>query len=316
MSKVKIIEKGTRNNQVDTIKGILIFIIVIVHVHEESLRPFILTNIATFYLSIFFLISGFFSKKKDFVQIIFLLFCIIFYNLFISPSHTLIILSSNFRNISWFLQCLVFYKIIFYFLSLKRKILIIGLSVVISTLGVFLKENLFQLQRFFLYLPYFTIGYYTNKNIFYKKISSNLSILLFIIVLSNTTILSFLALNHNCISILAGSKNIYNYNCIFFFSVKIIQFINTFSIFYLLIKWINNHNNIFTKFGNKSLIIYLFHLRFIFLSKLIESINTNIFFLQPLLYIILSFLICLLLSQPIISKIFYFLPKKMGLVKA
>lgn len=205
-------------NWIDLAKGIGIILVLIGH---SKFLPITLKNyIYSFHMPLFFILSGYvFSNKynfKDFLKkkvktILFpYLFFFVIYFLFFSFKDLYLGVHHIFNNFIglffqlngyvyaiWFLICLFFTQIIFYFVIMLTKnnllkICVISLCIAITGIIYFKMINahlIWQLQILFTSIPFFALGYLlktTNllnrmHNILYPTFFVVLSIILFLI---------------------------------------------------------------------------------------------------------------------------------------
>ena len=169
----------TRIWELDNIKTILIFLVVLGHLFElknTGVINYLYIVIYFFHMPAFIFCSGYLSKpknKKPIIKflIIYLIFETIYYFFYTYALE---------RNVTldyftpywtlWYLVALVAWNILLIFLDTnnpKRQIITIVLSLIIGVLiGYVSKTDLtiFSISRIFVYLPFFLAGYYLKNN--------------------------------------------------------------------------------------------------------------------------------------------------------
>lgn len=167
----------------DTLKVVLIFLVVLGHTvthysEKGSLDCATYNWIFSFHMPLFIFISGRFSHVKDnhkyllgILRIVetYVVFQIIRYflaqrlgqteanlNIFLFAQYAL-----------WYLQCLVWWRLLVFIVSEKRmndhKLLIITLSILLAITFGFTPLRLFSIQRTFAFLPFFLLGYFSSS---------------------------------------------------------------------------------------------------------------------------------------------------------
>lgn len=169
MSKVRIWE-------LDNIKAILIFLVVLGHLFELNNTgniKFLYTVIYFFHMPAFIFCSGYLSKPKNKKAITkFLLIYLIFQTVYYFFYTYILEEDVNLNYFSpywtlWYLVALIIWNILLLFLDTnnnKKQILILAISVVIGLLIGYVDDNTNYIQRIFVYLPFFLSGYYLKKN--------------------------------------------------------------------------------------------------------------------------------------------------------
>jgi len=195
----------------DSIKFILIILVIYGHMLEsnrtESLNSEIYACIYLFYMPLFILISGYFSKKyieiDSFWKSEFRLFEVLLIFHIFSIIYKWLILDSNIGLAdivipgfgSWYLLSLIYWRALLQFIPQKviESRWLIMICVMASLLGGFIPlGGVLSIQRTFTFLPFFFLGYIINRRNILSKITlkypSNIVIL--IIGISLTIILN------------------------------------------------------------------------------------------------------------------------------
>ncbi len=172
-----------RSTYWDTIKAILIFLVVLGHT-GTAMGNNNLSVIYAFHMPLFLLVSGFFAKKKPVnnfrggvikLLIIYLLFhfmylildCVIGVNIdlnrILTPSFSL-----------WYILALLYYKVVIQYVPqrvLRHTGTVLLLSFIISIGAGFIPlGSQLSFQRACTFFPFFMIGYYVNQNGWFLKI--------------------------------------------------------------------------------------------------------------------------------------------------
>lgn len=292
----------------DNIKALLIFSVVLGHLlisftYDTCNSAKILSAfIYSFHMPLFFIISGYFSKndinKKTIIKLV-LIFLIM--NISFSIYDYLIIGRFELFKLkyaSWFILLLLIYRLFvkskkIKSLALEKTKEFLLLAFFISIFIPFINTNLFILRIFENFI-YFIFGYLLNNKKINIKVDNNyLSVLFFFLLLINLYIgIS----NMNNISLFFGSSYTNKIDLL----TKTILIISNISIFLILQKIIiNKEIPIITNIGRNSLIIYMIHR--------IPTLLLGTIFIPDrkavvLLHIVLSIIMCIILSSKYIVK--------------
>ena len=261
-----------RDLKLDTLKGILIILVVFGHIIERTngdggIGNKIYEYIYIFHMPLFIFISGFLTKPKDSFKsygksIAFILLpCCIFHCI-----HVVGLLLSGYsfdRQFClipswtlWFLVSLAYWRtFIQFFPNLLNKYPLISFctSIIISLIcGLLPGGSIFAIQRTMHFLPFFLLGYYIGNGI-YTSISIPKPLALGSLLVIGLLVL-FNIMPHDSISLLYGSIP-YGYDRIIPKAYLLLcSFIMTFSIYNLC-----EENLFFARIGKDSLIYYLYH---------------------------------------------------------
>jgi fucose 4-O-acetylase-like acetyltransferase len=179
-----------RNNFFDSLKFILIFLVVLGHVmeyeiYENHLRLTVFSFIYTFHMPLFIFISGYFSKnltwekyKKSFASlaltyVVFQIYYLILSHMSGSPFDLKEAILVP-KNVLWYILGLLFWRFFFCFIP-KLKIpfpLLLIISILISIASCFYNSSN-VLLKFIHFFPFFIAGYYCSSNIIEKIRSWN-----------------------------------------------------------------------------------------------------------------------------------------------
>lgn len=313
------IEMKKRNQIIDLIKGIGIFLVVLGHNNT------ILTNfIYSFHMPLFFIASGLLYKEiKDYrifvlnkinsILIPYYLFSILLCGFYITIGRNIgkskienipikesligIFYGTNVKNFSymdwgplWFMLCLFLVVNIYYFISKKNvyKIITINIILLIINRILALKVNImlpWSFQTALIAINFFSFGSLLNIE---KRIKKNY---LYIIIPFTGTLLYIYHNNHT----FSMASNRYD-NLFVFYLSSITGFFTVLEISKILtkVKWISK---ILSYLGKNSLIIYAFHFRALTLIKFC-AIILKMEFLEGkiylgILYSIIQILICI-----------------------
>lgn len=170
-----------RNNFFDSLKFILIVLVVLGHVmeygiYEDHFRLSIFSFIYTFHMPLFIFISGYFSKnitwekyKKSFLSL-FLVYVVFqaYYVLFESFLHAKFDLMNVLlvpRSVLWYILGLLLWRFLFCFIP-KLKIpfpLLLTISIAVAVASCFYHSSSLAL-KFIHFFPFFIIGYYCSSD--------------------------------------------------------------------------------------------------------------------------------------------------------
>lgn len=174
---------GTRDTYFDSIKGLLIFLVVIGHALETDLSTRMTSNIYDFiylfHMPLFILISGYFTKTNDKEKFwkgilklfkLFILFDILHYVATFSYPHSIEQLLTPGWSL-WYLLSLIYFRIIVFFVDNQKKLnahIFIICSMIVSISAGFIPfigrpGDPLSLSRTFFFFPFFLMGYYSEK---------------------------------------------------------------------------------------------------------------------------------------------------------
>lgn len=302
------LKETKRNYLFDNLKVLLIFLVVFGHslenyIDKNTILRSIYFFIFMFHMPLFIYVSGYFSKtigncRKN--AVVDLLIPFVFFNIVWYAS----IGNFNFPIYYagwtlWYLLSLFFWR--FFLKDIIKIKWVLGLSIVLGlSVGALDKYmDLLSFSRTFAFLPFFLLGYYSNKTIINKinKFSKIISILGLISIGS----FAFLINKYEIIDY----KFLYMSQSYKSFGLGIFQGVLLRALFYILalvisifiINLISIKKMNLSKLGGKTLIIYLGHIYLIRLFyNLLPGFNSTIDDLISI--IIISIIICAILSMP------------------
>lgn len=283
-----------RKVNIDNLKGVLIFLVVLGHTLYSYIYVNNVTNlkivnfIYIFHMPLFMMISGYLTSKnvtKD--KIIKLLLLFLFMNFSFTIYDYIYNNEFNFFLInysSWYVLLIAIYRLLF---TNRIKRIVenhIILSIVITFLFAIIIgfiDTEITILRLFEYLFFYLIGYILRiKNI---KVSKHISIILMFTILIMYFVISNIGLSLN---FYMG----YSYNNMFEIFIRILTYLLNVILFVLLLNIVTNKKvPLITKFGKNSLYIYVFHR--------IPTLLFDYYMNKNLLFVLLfSLVICLILS--------------------
>lgn len=301
-----------RNSSIDSLKGVLIIFVILGHwleygfVHETN--RVIFNYIYLFHMPLFILISGYFSKKTDFItfrrKILSLVeVYLVVQLLYIASS---IFLQGKSYNLSilytpnaaaWYLFSLISWRTLLQFIPDKwlynKSFLYVSVILSIMSGYIPLSNNEFSLLRTLTFLPFFMLGFELKHNRIQKKYSPNwfnfFVLLLFLGVM-------ILIGNKDLSVILYGKYPFYNqvFNPLIMMALRIVFLVVA---YIMSIKILLLHTYIHTSalefIGKNSLIFYIYHI--IFLRLLVLIIRKMDFPMEfPFMIMYCIFTLCLL----------------------
>lgn len=260
-----------RNLRIDSVKGILLILVILGHVIEKtdnsSFSQKLYDFIYIFHMPLFIYISGYLTKKKDDFKAFFvgLTSILVPYAIFQSIHVAAMLLqgeSLSLRHIFipcwtlWYLLSLAYWKIgvqLFANILHKAPLLFLAISVIFSLIcGGIPHGQALSIQRTFHFLPFFLLGYYNGRGLLPSiQFRKPISVLIICIV---ATIVIIGLVPHDTRWLLYGSLG-YGHDRILAKSyLMICSFAVTFS-FYSLVR----ENRIFVSIGRDSIVFYLYH---------------------------------------------------------
>ena len=167
-----------RNTKLDSVKTVLIFGVVLEHMLQSrdpgvlnSINVAVKTALLPFLMPLFVLISGYFcntkcSKETLFKKVLELLATYIVFQLIrtvltgkygldavLSPRYTL-----------WYLLCLIYWRIVVYFLSRCLSLnAVLIFSLIVSLCSGYIHSDVLSIQRACSFFPFFVLGYYLHN---------------------------------------------------------------------------------------------------------------------------------------------------------
>ncbi|QIC11982.1 acyltransferase family protein [Morganella morganii] len=308
-----------RNYGIDNAKSILIFLVVLGHLIEEtiqrsSLSMSIFSFIYSFHMPAFVMLSGVFfngttNYKKTYNDIVvpFLVYSVIYEFLLYYMHGEISFYTKNAYPIwiMWYLCSLAIWRVITpLFLKLRNPITI---SIIISLLAFNLNVNgyTFGFLRTLYFLPFFLFGFIYKEKILSPYPTSMKLLCIFIFFIISIT-LSKIDIN---ISYFFGGRELMsigdrflqgNFTRIFVMSTSLILSI-------LFIKSITSKRMLITNIGSRTMSIYLAHGLIIKIIIYFNLINAAIVFLNPIELLIasvfVSFLIIITTSHRLLTRI-------------
>ncbi|MDR0971078.1 MAG: acyltransferase family protein [Bacteroidales bacterium] len=318
-----------RDKYIDTLKFVLIFLVVLGHVIapyiDDPINRTAKNFIFLFHMPLFIFISGYFSKTTDYTKFkksILRLFetLLIFQLIYRMPD--IINLSFSWQDLItprwtlWYLLSLIFWKIfVFYIPKNIKYINVIWVSILCSLLVGFIPvDYTLSFQRTFVFLPFFILGYYSDKLVF-DKIKSIPKLIPYTILIA--TIALFYLVGEDFSPIMSGSNSYY-------FNPVSVQLSFLFRLLFLLFAFVLSISVInivptltkISALGKDTLLYYLYHgFAVILLNKMVDIFHIPTNFLALLIYATIIMLGIFVLSKFKISSILlnpisYFLKKQ------
>lgn len=325
--------------KLSNIKGLLIFLVVFGHLLAPYQDKFngIYLFIYSFHMPLFILVTGYFAKRitpKKIINLV-LLYLIFqtLYRIFLyylkSKDHFKLLFELPYYHL-WFLVSLTFWYGIAYMaqkLSINNRykvllVIILFLIGVVSRLYAEPVVNWLQsyntkydtytlsYQRTLTFLPFFFIGLFLTKDQM-QKLYHQLKNRRWVSVITITLVFIYFmqVTNTNMENILKGSYGLNELKgplwpntlrIIMCYSIAIL-------LCYMLLNLISSRRSILTKWGNRTMPVFLFH---IFITRIIKDIDSlytlSSWILFPLL-LVASILIVVVLSSELFMKYSYYL---------
>ena len=311
-----------RNYLFDNLKVLLIFLVVVGHSLEKyidnslALRS-IYFFIFMFHMPLFIYVSGYFSKtigsyRKNAIKDLllpFILFNIIWY---ISVGDFTFPLYYAGWTL-WYLISLFFWR--FFLKDIIKVKYILLLSIILGLIVGFSNKymDFLSFSRTIAFLPFFLLGYYSNSSTInkikkYSKAKSILGLITFVV-------LAFLITKYGNINYkflyMSESYTSSGFGMLQGIILRALFYVFAILVSVFIINLVSSKKLNLSKIGGATLIIYLGHIYLIrFFSTLIPA------FISPLLnlciIIISSFLICWVLSLPILFHVYKYVSAKIN----
>lgn len=295
--------------KISNVKGILIFLVVFGHFIEIYKSEYyeLFVFIYSFHMPLFILISGYLAKRMRVGKIMNL---ILLYLIFQTFFNLVLYLTGDYDSLQftygtphyhlWYIVSLGFWYGITLIID-KLKLNTVGKWVIFITIfatsylsrwytdaivdivrGYYDNFSSYTLsyQRTLSFMPFFFLGYFLNKKwltLFYNSIKNRLITLVLLII---TMLITFLYVesSYGIESVFRGSFGIRWYlddgDGFSIYLLKVtIHYMLAFGVCYLLFNLISSEENIFTRWGDRSLSIFLFHPVFIFIIRQTTFMN-------------------------------------------
>lgn len=288
----------TKDVKYSNVKGLLIFLVVLGHlllIVRGGMEPLILL-IYSFHMPAFIFLNGFFAKNVNWKKVLNLLLLYIifqsFYAIITYLTHYGELFSFRFTTPIfhvWYLVSLVCFYVVAILLHKIGKYriwsLLIVATILIFSVGIrcwateFLVENptissqFLSIQRTFVFFPFFLLGFYINKAVMnkggtmlgafkFKTLLSSVLILIILYVLSSNPI-RFENAFYGFLPANTFSSSISQ-----FLKIEFQQYVIACTMIIILAMVVNNRESTLTKWGDNSLVIFLFHPLLFFIIRM------------------------------------------------
>lgn len=320
-----------KNIKISNLKGVLIFLVVFGHFIEIYDKEYyeLFVFIYSFHMPLFIFISGYLAKRMNIKKIINLVLLYVVFQSFFS-----IILyftgdlplqfsygTPHFHL--WYIVSLGFwYGLVWLISKLKPNIIFKTMTfialILVSLLSRWYIDDITEgiqqyydnfssytlsIQRTLSFLPFFFLGFFMNEN-WFNKISYSINNRLALIVLFVTSVfvvVYFVQETRGLESIFRGSFGYKHYmeegTFIKYFLFLIIAYTISFWLCYLITNLTTSENNIFTKWGDNSLTIFLFHPVFIFVIRQTNFMDKWTPMVKLSLYLCVAVLVTIFLAS-------------------
>jgi fucose 4-O-acetylase-like acetyltransferase len=292
---------ASRSVYIDTIKGILIILVVFGHFLETTFEcpiDCLIRNIIySFHMPLFVFLSGYLTPSEDDRIIRGIKKAAILYIVFQTIE---LILHGDFSIRGfltpywhlWYIWCVLFWRIGIYFFKgyLTNKTIIIASCFIVGfAIGFVPRNSTLAIQRIFAFLPYFMLGYF-SKGKQLKEGISKLDIKWFILCLL-CLVPIMIYKGQNYFFILTNSMS-FEWSKLNMFG-RISAYIIGISFSVIILRF-TKENNILSKIGKDSLIIYLLHAEFVLIVRYFQVLPRNPF--MYIIYTIVTITVLMLLS--------------------
>ncbi len=227
----KISSTPARDDYIDALKGLLIFLVVYGHILEGntpdgSVNCAVRTFIYLFHMPLFIFLSGMFSRVKSKERYLLSIIRLMETYAIFQLIHYVIPLPKNHGPISfnnyitfptwtmWYILSLVSWRLIIYFLGEARlnnnKIKTMCIAIFISLAGGFIPVGYeLSLQRTMCFWPFFMAGYYLNPDSV-KKVIKKVPLWLAAIICAGALAVLYFVLGKSLGHVIYGSHNYYS----------------------------------------------------------------------------------------------------------
>ena len=324
--------------KLSNIKGLLIFLVVFGHLIGNYKRDFdnLYLVIYSFHMPLFVFVSGYFAKKASFKKawnfiLLYLIFQPLFryFLVFLNPERTFNLkLEVPYYHL-WYLVSMAIWYLLYIVVeksplkNVNKTVLVVG-CFILGISSKFISESIVDLlknydtdfysytlsyQRTLSFLPFFFLGVYMTKEKMQKLYQSLKAKKVVTVIALVSTYLYFLfdgATNKE--EILKGSYGVYEMkgSLIPIGIDVLIGYVIALALCYILLNVISNKEGMLTKWGDKSLPIFLFHTFFIMITKkLIFLKELNPWVLLALLFVEAIIIVSVLSSDWFGKRTFY-----------
>jgi len=319
--------KQQRDYRIDSIKGIMIFLVVFGHCigqistisTDTTWLKYIVRFIFSFHMPVFVFISGYFSSSNSGKNAISrYLIPYVLANALFGLLSSLVNSQFSFSGADpfspqwtfWYLLSLFFWKVLLSSV-LEWKYPLPTMIIVALITGIFSADYFLSLSRTIVFFPYFIGGYLVRNadagNTWKKHFNKRNSILLFVIV---ETIVAFLAYkNVNGLTFqLCRSYRTMNQSIPTGILLRLFTYVAGTAGIIFFFSIIPNKKNYLSTLGKYSLTVYLAHSFCIkFLSKLIQLGSPTLIFLSSML---ITIIICIIFGNKIVSNAYHLVMSK------
>ncbi|NMM62615.1 acyltransferase family protein [Clostridium sp. P21] len=313
--------KKHRNYYFDNLKLLLIILVVMGHVIEPLIGSYknvkeLYMFIYSFHMPLFIFVSGYFSKnvndtKKFFPKINKIIVPYIIFQLLYSIFNIYVLKTQNFKItfaypywVMWYLLSLFMWTIILpYFSKIKYSILIALVVSIVSgyddNIGYYL-----SLSRTITFFPYFLMGYFCKKEYIYaarvyiKKMYAvfGLSVIWLFIYLMNSKI------DYRWFYGSYSYSQLNGFGCPKFITEMLVYVLAVIASV-CIVALIPNKKLFFTKFGSRTMSVYIFHGFIVKLLVKYNFFNHISSFTSEILVVLISLLIVVMLSSKKINEV-------------
>ncbi|WP_347005694.1 acyltransferase family protein [Enterococcus avium] len=271
----------SRDNQIDNIKGLLIFLVVFGHMLLVTSKQdnSLLTLIYSFHMPAFIFLNGFFSKKADMKRVVlygslFLVFQIM-YIIVAKVANYPWLPSSNIFFIPvfhiWYLlslSCWYFISVMINKFSINRRIILIVsilTALLIRYTNLSIDGNFLSYLRTIVFAPFFIIGFYVTKDDLSKLRNtakrSRVPFLLILFLLLGLNYWYFAPRSGVWMKLFYGYVNFssLNQNAFIFLIKEIVQYCIAGMFIILLLVLVTKRKGLLNYLGKHTLYIFIFH---------------------------------------------------------
>lgn len=308
-----------RINKYDNLKGIAIFLVVLMHLDfMGSLDSFITKFLILISMPLFFFASGYFSKiapdqpikafRRLFIPYILFIIITNLFNFALSgtPIITKDMFVSN-LNIFWFLIALFFMKMMLPIVDKFKYPLLTSIACALLIGFIDINASILGITRTVIYFPIFLLGFYYNdyKNKLKTEYTKYVElfkkydkiIIIFSLIFIIATVYGISGTLHFLF------KNCYNGNLLYEL-IKRVLIITSEILVVLLLNWfMTNRKSFMTKWGVNSMAVYILHY---YVQLYLRTVMPNIFAGKEYLFIpfilIASFVVTIILSRDVVTK--------------
>ena len=326
----------------DNLKFILILLVVVGHVAwcqlDVGYVNAIYLFIYLFHMPLFIFITGLFAKKMEdengrfrlnkvinyFVLYLIFKISIFVFNRFILHQEINLYLFTEFEAPWYILACAIWLSTTYLVKNVKPKFMLIFSIILALIIGYDINvQNTFALSRVIAFYPFYLLGYYLSKDTLTKFINKihnrKFQVASAIILIICFGLMVLFENNFTVFKPFLTASYPYNFklplnlNLLFYPFLRLLFMIIAVGLSILVMSLVPRRSTFFTKFGSRTLQVYILHMFFIyfvFYTRIASYLSDLFGNLWPILSLIGGVVLTFILSIKLLEKPFNFISKQ------